>query len=415
LQSCADTRGVENVSIICQKLPSTRERLRVAVVTETYPPEINGVAMTIARLVQGLHARDHQVQLVRPRQHAVEQPTSRPNFEEILSRGMAIPRYDALRLGLPAKQTLTRLWSLMRPDLVHIVTEGPLGWSALEAASKLRLPVTSGFHTNFHSYSQHYGIGWLKKPILGYLRKFHNRTQATVVPTAQLRRELEAQGYRNLQVVARGVDTRLFSPARRSAALRAQWGVAADDPVCLYVGRLAPEKNLPVVLETFAAVRQRVPRARLVLVGDGPERGVLEKRYPEHIFAGTRRGDDLGAHYASADLFLFASLTETFGNVTLEAMASGLAVVAFDYGAAAEHIKQGRNGLVAGFGDAREFTELAVNLAGDASRVRELGARARATAENLDWERVSSDFERVLVDIRRAHDASLGDIVAVPA
>ncbi len=406
---------MENVSIICQKLPSTRERLRVAVVTETYPPEINGVAMTIARLVQGLHARDHQVQLVRPRQHAVEQPTSRPNFEEILSRGMAIPRYDALRLGLPAKQTLTRLWSLMRPDLVHIVTEGPLGWSALEAASKLRLPVTSGFHTNFHSYSQHYGIGWLKKPILGYLRKFHNRTQATVVPTAQLRRELEAQGYRNLQVVARGVDTRLFSPARRSAALRAQWGVAADDPVCLYVGRLAPEKNLPVVLETFAAVRQRVPRARLVLVGDGPERGVLEKRYPEHIFAGTRRGDDLGAHYASADLFLFASLTETFGNVTLEAMASGLAVVAFDYGAAAEHIKQGRNGLVAGFGDAREFTELAVNLAGDASRVRELGARARATAENLDWERVSSDFERVLVDIRRAHDASLGDIVAVPA
>jgi glycosyltransferase involved in cell wall biosynthesis len=406
---------VESASIICQELPPARERLRIAVVTETYPPEINGVAMTIARLVQGLHAREHQVQLIRPRQHAVEQPMSRPNFEEILSRGMAIPRYDALRLGLPAKQTLTRLWSRKRPDLVHIVTEGPLGWSALEAASKLRLPVTSGFHTNFHSYSRHYGIGWLKKPILGYLRKFHNRTHTTVVPTAQLRRELESQGYCNLQVVARGVDTKLFSPARRSPELRAQWGASGDAPVALYVGRLAPEKNLPLVLESFAAIRQRVPRARLVLVGDGPERGALERRHPEHVFAGTRRGDDLGAHYASADLFLFSSLTETFGNVTLEAMASGLAVVAFDYGAAAEHIRQGRNGLVAGFGDAREFTELAVHLAGDGARTRELGARARATAEQLDWERVSSDFERVLVDICRAHDASLGDVVALPA
>lgn len=411
----ADTARVETASIICQELTPARERLRVAVVTETYPPEINGVAMTIARLVQGLQARDHQVQLIRPRQHAVEQPMSRPNFEEILSRGMAIPRYDALRLGLPAKQTLVRLWSRRRPDLVHIVTEGPLGWSALEAAAKLRLPVTSGFHTNFHSYSQHYGIGWLKKPILGYLRKFHNRTQATVVPTAQLRRELEGQGYCNLQVVARGVDTRLFSPSRRSAALRAKWGAAGAAPVVLSVGRLAPEKNLPLVLETFAALRRTVPGARLVLVGDGPERSTLEKRHPEHVFAGTRRGDDLGAHYASADLFLFPSLTETFGNVTLEAMASGLAVVAFDYGAAAEHIKQGRNGLVAGYGDAREFTELAVHLAGDVARLRELGARARATAEHLDWERVSSDFENVLVDIRRAHDASLGDIVAAPA
>ncbi len=406
---------MENASIICQELPSTRERLRVAVVTETYPPEINGVAMTIARLVQGLHAGDHQVQLIRPRQHAVDQPMSRPNFEEILSRGMAIPRYDALRLGLPAKQTLTRLWSRKRPDLVHIVTEGPLGWSALEAASKLRLPVTSGFHTNFHSYSHHYGIGWLKKPILGYLRKFHNRTQTTVVPTAQLRRELESQGYCNLRVVARGVDTKLFSPAHRSADLRTQWGAAADAPVVLYVGRLAPEKNLPLVLESFAAIRQQMPRARLVLVGDGPERGALEKWHPEHVFAGTRRGDDLGAHYASADLFLFPSLTETFGNVTLEAMASGLAVVAFDYGAAAEHIKHGRNGLVAGFGDAGEFTGLAVNVSRDGARMRELGARARATAEHLDWDRVSSDFERVLVDICRAHDASLGDIVAAPA
>jgi glycosyltransferase involved in cell wall biosynthesis len=213
-------------AFVFQELPATSSSLRVAVVTETYPPEVNGVAMTLACIVDGLQQRNHRIQLIRPRQHATESPVRDVHFEEVLSRGVPIPRYHGLRIGLPAKQALFRLWSLKRPDVVHIATEGPLGWSALTAAAQLKLPVSTGFHTNFHSYSQHYGVGFLKKPIAAYLRKFHNRAQATLVPTEDLRRELAAQGFENLRVVSRGVDTRLFSPARRSPQLRRDWGAA---------------------------------------------------------------------------------------------------------------------------------------------------------------------------------------------
>ena len=198
--------------LVFQELPDLPLFLRIAVVTETYPPEVNGVAMTLARIVDGLQRRNHRIQLIRPRQHAAETPACNVHLEEVLSRGVPIPRYQGLRIGLPAKQALFRLWSLKRPDVVHIATEGPLGWSALAAAVKLRLPVSTGFHTNFHSYSQHYGVGFLKKPITAYLRRFHNRAQATLVPTEDLRRELAILGFENLRVVSRGVDTMLFSP-----------------------------------------------------------------------------------------------------------------------------------------------------------------------------------------------------------
>ena len=128
-----------------------------------------------------------------------------------MQRGIPIPRYDALKLGLPAKQALLRLWATRRPDIVHIVTEGPLGWSAMAAAAKLKLPVATDFHTNFHSYSAHYGVGWLKTPITAYLRKFHNKALSTLVPTESLREELEEMGFRNLRVVAR----RVLSPSCR--------------------------------------------------------------------------------------------------------------------------------------------------------------------------------------------------------
>ena len=191
--------------------------LRMALVSETYPPEVNGVAMTVARLVQGLRARGHQLQLVRPRQHRQDQAGAN-GLDELLVRGLPIPRYPQLKMGLPATGTLLAQWRQRRPDVVHIATEGPLGWSALRAALRLGLPVTSDFRTNFHAYSQHYGIGWLERPIVGYLRGFHNRTQGTMVPTPVLQRELVRHGFENVSVVARGVDTRRFNPGWRSQA-----------------------------------------------------------------------------------------------------------------------------------------------------------------------------------------------------
>lgn len=385
------------VPIVIEQLPVAQRALRVAVVTETYPPEVNGVAMTAARFVEGLRRRNHQIQLVRPRQGRADRggrgADDEARLEEVLLRGMPIPRYPHLKMGLPARRALERRWSFQRPDLVHIVTEGPLGWSALQAAAKLKLPVCSDFRTNFHAYSGHYGVGWFKKPILAYLRKFHNRTLFTMVPTEALRAELAALGFRNLAVVSRGVDAQRFDPARRSAGLRARWGAAPQDLVAITVGRVAPEKNLTTLFAAFDAMRARAPRARLIVVGDGPALSALRARYPDVVFAGARAGDDLAAHYASGDVFLFPSLTETYGNVTVEAMASGLAVVAYDYAAAGTHIESGANGQLAPYGDAGAYVEAAAAIATDLPRVRALGARARDTAAALDWERVVRDLE----------------------
>ena len=391
-----------------EQRPASRQSLRVAFVTETWPPEVNGVALTAARVVAGLQQRQHDVQLLRPRQ--VPAPGAPPaegsarlhevlvhGLHEVLVRGLPIPRYPHLRMGMPCKPQLLRLWSVQRPDVVHIATEGPLGWSALQAARRLSLPVTSDFRTNFHAYSRHYGVGWLRAPIMGYLRRFHNAAAVTMVPTEALQRELLAAGFRQVRVVARGVDTPRFAPDLRSAALRAAWGVTDEDLVVCCVGRLAAEKNLDVLVRAFEAIHARNARARLLLVGDGPQRDALVARLPRAIFAGQRHGKDLAAHYASADLFLFPSLTETFGNVTVEAMASGLPVVAFDHAAAAQLIRPGEEGDLVPFGDADEFVRVAVQLAGSRTRRLALGQRARQRALGLDWDQVIARFEAELL------------------
>jgi glycosyltransferase involved in cell wall biosynthesis len=373
--------------------------LRLALVTETYPPEVNGVAMTVARLVDGLRARGHQLQLVRPRQHAqdtgVSASASDP-FHELLLRGLPIPRYPQLKMGLPAGRALLRRWTLQRPDLVHIATEGPLGWSALRAALQLGLPVSSDFRTNFHAYSQHYGIGWLHRPIMAYLRRFHNRTQVTMVPTEALRQSLVDEGLHNVAVVARGVDTQQFTPDRRSDALRARWGAGPQTRVVACVGRLAPEKNLDLLLRAFDAMRSRQPDCRLLLVGDGPLRAALQARCPQAVFAGNRAGDDLAAHYASADAFVFPSVTETFGNVTPEAMASGLPVLAYDYAAAGRLIRHGDNGLVAALHDSDAFVAQAAWLAQQDDRGAALGRAARQTALAQPWHGVVAQVEALM-------------------
>lgn len=383
--------------ILVEQMPVSRRFLRISVVTETFPPEINGVATTAAQFIDGLRRRDHQIQLVRPRQDAADQPQDDEGFRQHLTRGLPIPRYPALKMGLPARRALTHLWTKLRPDVVHIVTEGPLGWSALQAATKVGVPVVSDFRTNFHAYSGHYGVGWLKKPILAYLRKFHNRTLRTLVPTETMRRELTGAGFRHVEVIARGVNTAQFSPARRSGVLRTAWAAAPDTPVVIHVGRLAPEKNLGTLASAFEAVRARTPGARFVVVGDGPGRRSLELRCPYVIFAGTRTGDDLATHFASADIFLFPSLTETYGNVTVEAMASGLAVVAFDYGAAHEHIRDGSNGTLVAPGDENAFVHEAVALSAALPDARRLGAEAARTAQALSWDRVVHQLESVLL------------------
>ena len=389
-------------NLLVDNFPANRRSLRVAVVSETYPPEVNGVAVTLAKVVDGLRAANHAVQLIRLRQSVTDaacEDELHPAYQEVLMRGFPIPRYPELRMGMPSKSALIRLWQLKRPDVVHIATEGPLGWSALRAAMYLRLPVSTDYRTNFQSYSTHYGVGFLYKPIMAYLKKFHNHAQCTMVPTDALRVSLADAGFQRIKVVSRGVDTVAYDPAHRREELRAQWGLAPDDLAVVCVGRLAHEKNLALLLKAFEAIVARDPRARLVLVGDGPMRKELQARCPGAIFPGQLRGKVLAEHYASADLFLMPSLTETFGNVTTEAMASGLPVVAFDYAAAAALIVNSVNGSLVPTDDADGFVSAALALAAAPQERKHMGEEARQTSLQLDWTCIVQKFEDVLQEV----------------
>jgi len=365
--------------------------LAIAFVTETYPPEINGVAMTIGRLVDGMRGRGHRVSVVRPSQGRTD-----PGGEhETTLPGFPLPGYPGLRFGLPAGRQLVRQWRRQRPDLVHVVTEGPLGWSAVSAARRLGIPVTSGFHTNFDRYSMHYGMGWMRPAVAAYLRVLHRRTRATMVPTEALAAELAGEGISGVRVVGRGVDTGLFDPARRSPALRAEWGLGERDLACLYVSRMAPEKNLALVERCFAAIRASRPSARMIWVGDGPSRARLQAEHGDHHFAGVRVGEDLARHYASADLFIFPSLSETYGNVVAEAMASGLPVLAYRSAAAAELIGSGSNGVAVAPGDDLAYLAAARRLIDAPGELSEMGRQARQAMLSRGWGAVVERFEAV--------------------
>ena len=380
-----------------QNFHPTRRRLRIGIITETYSPEINGVALTIARWVEGLLTRGHTVQLIRVRQSGNDRPEPTDTLETLSLPGFRIPGYPQLQGGWPARAALLTHWRQQRPDLIHIVTEGPLGYTALRAARQLAIPVSTSFHTNFHNYSRHYHLGWLATPIMAYLRHFHNQGVQTLVPTQELAEQLQSIGFLRTQILARAVDTHQFSPQHRDAALRQQWNAAPDAPVVLYVGRLAAEKNLELAITAFQAIRQIQPKARLVLVGDGPLTSRLRSRHPEFIYCGMRQGHDLATHYASADLFLFPSLTETFGNVILEALASGLAVAAFDYAAARTHIESGHSGQLAAFGDAKALVTAATTLARDFNMLRQMGQVARQAMLQLDSEHLYDRLETLFL------------------
>lgn len=366
---------------------------RIAVVTETYPPEINGVGRTIGAMVEGLRARGHSIHLVRPRQST--ESTNNAKLDTTLCRGLPLPRYNGLQIGLPAKRLLVRLWRERRPDVVQVVTEGPLGASAISAAHALQIPVISEFHTRFNDYSHYYGFGIFSGLVTRYLRRLHNRTACALVPTEELGISLQAAGYQCTAVVGRGIDSALFNAGRRNEALRRSWGAEPQHMVALYVGRLAAEKNLPLFVAACEAIRGSVPHLRVVLVGDGPVSGQLRTSNAEFIFAGTRSGVALAQHYASADIFLFPSLTETFGNVTTEALASGLAVVAFDYAGARQYIRHGENGLLAPYGDTEAFVAAAKAVASDGALRERLRRGARAMAHELSWDRALDQLEAV--------------------
>lgn len=374
--------------------------MHFALVTETYPPEINGVALTVLNLHRGLVELGHQVSLVRPRQATdTAHAGSEGELGELLVRGMELPRYPGLRFGLPARRRLERAWRTQRPAAVYVATEGPLGWSATRAATRLGIALATGFHTRFDDFARHYGAGILSPLVFGCMRRFHNRAQATLVPTRELREFLVAQRFSSPALLSRGVDTVQFDPTRRDPALRSRLGVDPDTLLVVYVGRIAPEKNLDLAVRAFRAIQAKCPSARYLWIGDGPSRAQLARENPDFVFVGVQRGEALASHFASGDLFLFPSLSETFGNVTLEAMASGVATVAFRYGAAGEHLVCEQHGFAVPMDDPDAFVAAAVRCAEDDQLRLAMGRNARSAVAHLSPEAVARSFADLLTGL----------------
>jgi glycosyltransferase involved in cell wall biosynthesis len=372
----------------------TARRLRLTLVTETFPPEVNGVARTLGRWVEAFRGRGHLVHVIRPRQ-----PADAPEPGHV--HGVPLPFYPQVRVGVASPLRLRGILLQTAPDLIHVATEGPLGVAALVAAAGLGVPLASSYHTNFDQYLAHYGLGGLEPVVSAYLAWFHNQTSLTLAPGEATRRRLEAIGVRHTAVWSRGVDAEAFHPRHRGLGLRRTLGLADDDLLLLYVGRLAPEKNLAALLEAFARLRRPAPepargQLRLALVGGGP----LEVPPSPGLFlAGEKHGEELSRWFASADVFAFPSLSETFGNVVLEAQASGLPVVGYDCPGVNQRVGHGVDGLLVPPGG--DLAAALALLCSDRERRVSYGAAARTKAERQGWPAIFDDLEtlyRRLID-----------------
>jgi glycosyltransferase involved in cell wall biosynthesis len=385
--------------------------LRLTLVTETFPPEVNGVARTLGRWADEFRARGHQLQIIRPRQ-----PAEAPAPE--LVHGFPVPMYPQLRFGVASPLRLSGLLEKARPDVVHLATEGPLGWAALMAAHCQGLPVASSFHTNFDHYAAHYGLGPLQGLLFAFLRWFHNATAVTLAPSQATRRRLLADGVERVEIWSRGVDGRAFHPGHRDPALRRSLGLGDDDVLLTYVGRLASEKNLTALLSAFAQLRREAPglagRVKLALVGAGPLAAALQlAQHPNVVLAGEQHGQALSRWYASGDVFAFPSCSETFGNVVLEAQASGLPVVGFDTQGVNERVAHGADGFLAPMGGS--LAEPLRRLCADVALRRRFGRAARARAEAQDWKPIFDKLEQCYLRLAARHEEKLAAATATPS
>lgn len=363
--------------------------MKIDIVTDTFAPDVNGVAMTLGRLIEGLRKLDHRVHVIR---------TGDGKDDETIVASIPLPGYREVRVGLPASTTLRTRWIKRRPDAIYVATESPLGKSAVKAAKILGIPVATGFHTNFHEYMKRYSLGSFQPMVMSYLKRFHDRADCTLAPSPELVERLLGEGFENVHLMGRGVDTELFCPSKRCQVLRSTWGATTGAPVAIVVGRIAAEKNLELAIQCFTEMLTTVPDLRCVMVGDGPLREKLAAKHPWVHFSGVQTGEDLARHYASADILLFPSETETFGNVVLEGMASGLVTVAYDYAAAAKFVKHGENGLKAEKGDATGFLEQAKSAL-EIGHGHALRIAAREIALTQGWGAVVQQFEGHLSEI----------------
>jgi len=373
--------------------------MRVLYCTDTYPPQVNGVSVVTAISVAGLRERGWDVHVIAPKYPHEDAARRDPNVIALPS--MPLPLYPDVRLVLPDYAVVRAAIDRLKPDLVHCATEFIVGRVGQIAAARAGVPIVTSYHTDFSRYMTSYGVPWLAKPVARYLARFHKRARRTFTPSKASRADLLRLGVSDVEVWGCGVDADRFNPSRRSQELRVKLGIDGAFTF-LYVGRLAAEKGVDVVMEAYRRAESQLPHgvARLVVAGAGPEEKRLRATAPPGtVFLGfLERDAALPALYASADAFAFASTTETLGLVVLEAMASGLSVIAAPAGGVAEHLRDGENGIAYPANDVDACAAAMARLATDSSLSVRLRTGARRTAEALTW---SAELDRLDASYRQ--------------
>lgn len=356
---------------------------RVALFTGAYDHIRDGVSLTLNRLVAYLEAQGVDVLVFAP---TVREPALRHAGRRVVVPSVPAPGRPEYRVSLGFPPRARRELAAFRPTLVHIATPDLLGLAALRVARRQRIPVVASYHTHFASYLDYYRLARLEDALWRYLRWFYGQCAHVYVPTESMADVLRSHGIRgNLRLWPRGVDTALFSPARRSDAWRAAVGATPAEVIVTFVSRIVAEKGIDVFAAVVEGLEARGIAHRSVVVGDGPERAALQARLRNAHFTGTLQGEALATAYASSDVFVFPSDTETFGNVTLEAMASGVPTVCADATGSGSLVRHGETGFLAPPRRADAFLEHVARLCDDADLRARMGAAARRAAQDYDW------------------------------
>lgn len=381
--------------------------MRVVYFTESLYPLVDGVSRTLARLFDTLLLDGVDFRVVSPFMPGREVAW---RDRVIAVPYLHFPPYPDYRVSRPGGRKLREHLRDFDPTLVHVVSPTPMAVWAQRYGRRHGIPSVASFHTHFVSYFRYYGVPALERVGWSGLRWFYRRSARVYAPSRTIVRELEAQGIDGVELWSRGVDLARFAPRHRDDALRASVAGVPESPVVLLVSRLVKEKDLADLIGVDQALRRRGVTFRLALVGDGPMRAELEEALPQATFAGHRSGEELARWYASADLFVFPSTTETLGNVVLEALASGLPSVVVDRGGPQDLIDEGENGFIAPANDIEGIADRLERLIGDADLRRRMAEAARRSASDRDWETINrgllDSYRRLQAasDRRRAGD-----------
>jgi len=379
--------------------------LRIAIFSGNYNYVRDGANMTLNRLVAYLERQGIPVRVYSP---TTDTPAFEPAGTLISVPSIPVPRRREYRIALGLPRSVREDLLRFNPTILHLSAPDLLGYAAQRQARRMNIPAVASFHTRFETYMEYYGLGFLKSSVLRYMRHFYNRCAQIYAPSTCTADSLRKDGLsQEIRIWSRGVDRRQYHPGRRDWGWRQSLGIGPDEAVLLFVGRLVLEKGLDVLAALSDRLEERGVSHKVLIVGEGPERQSMQERLPNAIFTGFLAGDDLARAYASADIFINPSTTEAFGNVTLEAMASGLPCICADATGSRSLVVPGNNGFLITPTSVDDYVSRTAELINDAILRRHMGATGRKLSAQYDWDTVMETLVGHYREVLARHAASM--------